>query len=141
MKQLLTFVLFVLLSLSASAQKRIDYDYSKYFISDYVWIDYNQNEDIDKGEQYKTSGGNASCTVSFNYRDYGDYGNRIKIVMRVKNNGKATTFRANCEDIILLKLENGFGVYNKELDECWFSIIKMDGNVHALVFNPAIFEQ
>ena len=95
MKQLLTFVLFVLLSLSASAQKRIDYDYSKYFIADYVWIDYNQNEDIDAGEQYKTSGNNASCTVSFSYRDYGDYGNRIKIVMRVKNNGKATIFRAN----------------------------------------------
>lgn len=141
MKQLLTFVLFVLVSLSASAQTRIDYDYSKYFIADYVWIDYNQNEDIDEGEQYKTSGNNASCTVSFNYKDFGSAGNRIKINMTVKNNGKTTTFRANCEDIILLKLKNGFGVYNKELDECWFSIIKMDGNVHALVFNPAIFEQ
>ena len=50
MKQLLTFVLFVLVSLSASAQKRIDYDYAKYFIADYVWIDYNQNEDIDAGD-------------------------------------------------------------------------------------------
>ena len=141
MKQLLTFALFVLLSLSASAQKRIDYDYSKYFISDYVWIDYNQNEDIDAGEQYKTSGGKASCTVSFSYKDFGSAGNRIKINMTVKNNGKTTTFRANCEDIVLLKLKNGFGVYNKELDECWFSIIRLDGNVHALVFNPAIFEQ
>ena len=141
MKQLLTFVLLVLVSLSASAQKRIDYDYSKYFIADYVWIDYNQNEDIDAGEQYKTSGNNASCTVSFSYKDFGSAGNRIKVNMTVKNNGKLTTFRANCEDIILLKLKNGFGVYNKEFDECWFSIIKMDGNVHALVFNPAIFEQ
>lgn len=140
MKQLLTFVLFVLLSLSASAQKRIDYDYSKYFIADYVWIDYNQNEDIDTGEQYKTSGGKASCTVSFTYKDFGSAGNRIKINMTVKNNGKATTFRANCEDIVLLKLENGFGIYNKDFDECWFSIIKLDGKVHALVFNPAIFE-
>lgn len=68
MKQLLTFVLFVIVSLSASAQKRIDYDYEKYFIADYVWIDYNQNEDIDAGEQYKTSGNNASCTVSFSYK-------------------------------------------------------------------------
>lgn len=141
MKQLLTFVLFMLVSLSASAQKRIDYDYSKYFIADYVWIDYNQNEDIDAGEQYKTSGNNASCTVSFSYKDFGSAGNRIKINMTVKNNGKATTFRANCEDIILLKLENGFGVYNKELDECWFSVIKLDGKVHALVFNLAIFEE
>lgn len=141
MKQLLTFALFVLLSLSASAQKRIDYDYSKYFISDYVWIDYNQNEDIDAGEQYKTSGGKASCTVSFSYKDFGSAGNRIKINMTVKNNGKTTTFRANCEDIVLLKLKNGFGVYNKEFDECWFSIIKLDGKVHALVFNLAIFEE
>ena len=141
MKQLLTFALFVLVSLSASAQKRIDYDYSKYFIADYVWIDYNQNEDIDAGEQYKTSGNNASCTVSFSYKDFGSAGNRIKIVMTVKNNGKTTTFRANCEDIVLLKLKNGFGVYNKEFDECWFSVIKLDGKVHALVFNLAIFEE
>lgn len=141
MKQLLTFVLFVLVSLSASAQKRIDYDYSKYFIADYVWIDYNQNEDIDAGEQYKTSGGKASCTVSFSYKDFGSAGNRIKIVMRVKNGSKNDVFTANCEDVVLLKLENGFGIYNKDFDECWFSIIKMDGNVHALVFNPAIFEQ
>ena len=141
MKQLLTFVLFVLVSLSASAQKRIDYDYSKYFIADYVWIDYNQNEGIDAGEQYKTSGNNASCTVSFSYKDFGSAGNRIKIVMTVKNNGKTTTFRANCEDIVLLKLKNGFGVYNKEIDECWFFIIKLDGKVHALVFNLAIFEE
>lgn len=96
MKQLLTFALFVLVSLSASAQTRIDYDYSKYFIADYVWIDYNQNEDIDAGEQYKTSGNNASCTVSFSYKDFGSAGNRIKINMIVKNNGKVTTFRANC---------------------------------------------
>lgn len=141
MKQLLTFVLFALVSLSANAQKRIDYDYSKYFIADYVWIDYNQNEDIDAGEQYKTSGNNASCTVSFSYKDFGSAGNRIKIVMTVKNNGKTTTFRANCEDIVLLKLKNGFGVYNKEFDECWFSVIKLDGKVHAVVFNLAIFEE
>lgn len=140
MKQLLTFVLFVLVSLSASAQTKVTSDYSKYYVLDYIWIDYNQNEDIDAGEQYKASG-NAYSTLSFSYKDYGSAGNRIKINMRVKKGGKDETFTASCEDIILLKLEHGFGVYDGAFKECWFSVIKLEGKTHALIFNPAIFEQ
>lgn len=64
MKQLLTFVLLVLVSLSASSQTRIDYDYSKSFIIDYIWNDYNLNGELDAGEQYKVSEAEATVTLS-----------------------------------------------------------------------------
>lgn len=138
MKQILTLTLLVIASLTSNAQKRIESDYSKSFIIDYIWNDYNLNGELDAGEQYKV--GDAEATVTLIYKEFGSAGNTIKIKLYIKNGSKEKMFVANCEDVVFLKLEHGYGIYNNEFNECLFSVVNVDGKNHALLFNPAIFE-
>lgn len=143
MKKIFTIIAIIAASFTATAQKTeaVKGDYSKYFKIDSFWIDYNQNGDPDDGEIYRTNE-KTEVSLTFRYKDYGSAGNtmRIELVLKNKETGNRSILRGSISDILFLKIEKGFAVYNKQFGESLIAVMTDEEGTTAFIFNPAIFE-
>lgn len=139
-----TIIALFVITLSVNAQNtKIDFDYSKAFNVDYIFLDYNGNQqvDLDEGE-WVTPTEKSKFTVTLEYKDFSSAGNLLKVEIRCSNteNGKSLLVKGNFEDIYFEQNKDSeqtaWFVINK-LGELEFLILTQDGKTSVSVFNVA----
>lgn len=139
--KILFFVVFLCATI-CKAQTRIDFDYSKSFNMETVWIDYNQNEESELDEFYPLSE-NFTCDLTMKYKDFGSAGSFLYLTLYVndKKKGKKQSITANIEDAIILKSDSGYFVINKLKEKLFVIAFDENNKANLAIYNPAIFEQ
>ena len=134
MKKIILSAALLLSSLLGNSQV-IDFDYNKYVKSNLVFIDYNNNMDVDDGEAYE---GNATAQIE--YKDFGSAGSIMKIACKFYKGSKSLEIVASLEDVTLTKSKHGYIVRNK-IGETLFGILPREsGSDIIAIFDIAYFK-
>ncbi len=128
---LATFTIFTI-----SAQTRIDFDYTRVFTINSMWVDFNQDNIANDGETY-IFGSNGSCELYINHKDFDTSGNLMLFKLTLQGGDKKEVFSNSLEDVIFIKGDDLFSVRNK-INEQLFGLINEKGKWYLLIFNPAI---
>ena len=74
MKKLFLSALAAISTFTISAQTRIDFDYTRVFTINSMWVDFNQDNIANDGETY-IFGSNGGCELYINHKDFDTSGN------------------------------------------------------------------
>lgn len=122
--------------LVSNAQTRIDFDYTRVFTINSMWVDLNQDNIANDGETY-IFGSNGSCELYINHKDFDTSGNLMLFKLTLQDGDKKEVFSNSLEDVIFIKGDDLFSVRNK-VNEQLFGLINEEGKWYLLIFNPAI---
>lgn len=136
MNKLFLSLAFLFSVLVLDAQTRIDFDYTKVFNINSMWVDLNQDNIADEGEVYEF-GTKGRCELYINYKDFDTSGNLLLFKLTLQGGDKKEVFRNSLEDVVFIKGDDMYSVRNK-LNEQLFGVTYSNGKWFLLIFNPAI---
>lgn|GEM_PF-6378893 len=124
----------------AHAQTIIDFDYVKTFSISNLWIDYNQNEEVEVEEVFMADEF-VQCDLYLKYKDFESAGNYLYFTLNIENKkkNKKHTFKSTLEDVIFAKEDSVYMIGNKIKEKLAMIIIDKDRNILA-IYNPSILE-
>lgn len=136
MKKLFLSLAFLFSVLVLNAQTRIDFDYTKVFNINSMWVDFNQDNIADEGEVYEF-GTKGRCELYINHKDFDTSGNLMLFKLTLQGGDKKEVFKNSLEDVVFFKGDDMYSVRNK-LNEQLFGVTYSNGKWFLLIFNPAI---
>lgn len=136
MNKLFLSLAFLFSVLVLNAQTRIDFDYTKVFNINSMWVDLNQDNVADEGEVYDF-GTKGRCELYINHKDFDTSGNLMLFKLTLQGGDKKEVFRNSLEDVVFFKGDDMYSVRNK-LNEQLFGVTYSNGKWFLLIFNPAI---
>lgn len=136
MNKLFLSLAFLFSVLVLNAQTRIDFDYTKVFNINSMWVDLNQDNIADEGEVYDF-GTKGRCELYINHKDFDTSGNLMLFKLTLQGGDKKEVFRNSLEDVVFFKGDDMYSVRNK-LNEQLFGVTYSNGKWFLLIFNPAI---
>ena len=87
MKKLFLSLAFLFSVLVLNAQTRIDFDYTKVFNINSMWVDFNQDNIADEGEVYEF-GTKGRCELYINHKDFDTSGNLMLFKLTLQGGDK-----------------------------------------------------
>lgn len=136
MNKLFLSLAFLFSVLISDAQTRIDFDYTKVFNINSMWVDFNQDNIADEGEVYEF-GTKGRCELYINHKDFDTSGNLMLFKLTLQGGNKKEVFRNSLEDVVFVKGDDMYSVRNR-LNEQLFGVTYSNGKWFLLIFNPAI---
>lgn len=136
MNKLFLSLAFLFSVLVSKAQTRIDFDYTKVFSINSMWVDFNQNNIADEGEVYEF-GAKGRCELYISHKDFDTSGNLMLFKFTLQGGDKKEVFRNSLDDVVFFKGDDMYSVRNK-LNEQLFGVTYSNGKWFLLIFNPAI---
>ena len=120
---------------------KIDFDYSKLFDVEHIFLDYNGNQeaDLDNGEIIATDE-KTKITLGLVYKDFGSAGNILNIEIKFENKDtkKGFSIKGNFEDIDFGHVKDNdsisYLVHNK-LGEVEFAVLVQNKRTTVAIFN------
>lgn len=141
MKKLFLSAIMLFSVMSASAQTIIDYDYTKSINMNTVWIDYNQNDEMEEDEFYPLTD-SFICNFTIKYKDFGSAGSKLYMTMYIydKKKDERSIAKANLNDAVILKSGNNYFIINKLKEKLVGIAFDEDNKANLFIYNPLIFD-
>lgn len=129
-------ILFSVLVLNAQ-NNIVDFDYTKVFSINSMWIDFNQDKKAQSDEIYNLPDNAGEMFIE--YKDFGSAGNfmTFRLTLKKKDNSRKEVFIKTLDDVTFIKVDNIYSVLDKFGDR-YFAITKENDICSLIISNPAI---
>lgn len=129
-------ILFSVLVLNAQ-NNIVDFDYTKVFSINSMWIDFNQDKKAQSDEIYNLPDNMGEVFIE--YKDFGSAGNlmRFRLTLRKSDGSDKEMFNKTLDDVTFIKVDDIYSVLDKFGDR-YFAITKENCICSLIISNPAI---
>lgn len=129
-------ILFSVLTVKAQSNI-VDFDYTKVFSINSMWIDFNQDKKAQSDEIYNLPDNMGEVFIE--YKDFGSAGNLMKfrLTLKKQDGSDKEMFKKTLDDVTFIKVDDIYSVLDKFGDR-YFALTKENGVCSLIISNPAI---